>query len=55
MHAEMTAVTMQCNKIFSNEVKDCYGLLQPSFRKKQMNALANPIENTLAGLCPLEP
>lgn len=54
MYTEMTAVTMQCNKIVSNEAKTT-GLLPPSFRKKQMNTLVNPIENTLAGLCPLEP
>ena len=40
----MTAVTIQSNKIVSNEVKDNKVLLEPSYRKKkQMNFLANPI------------
>ena len=39
----MTPVTIQSNKIVSNEVKDNEVLLEPSYRKKQMNVLANPI------------
>ena len=41
MHADMTALTIQSNKIVSNEVKDNYALLEPSYGKKQMNFLAN--------------
>ena len=33
MHADMTAVTMQSNKIVSNEVKDNQVLLEPSYGK----------------------
>ena len=39
----MTPVTIQSNKIVSNEVKDNEVLLEPSYRKKPMNVLANPI------------
>ena len=39
----MTPVTIQSNKIVSNEVKDNEVLLEPSYRKKQMNVLANPV------------
>ena len=38
----MAAVTIQSNKLVLNEVKDNQGLLQPSYRKNQMNFLANP-------------
>jgi len=41
MRADMTAVTIQSNKIVSNEVKDNYALLEPSYGKNQMNFLAN--------------
>ena len=34
MHVDMTAVTIQSNKIVSNNVKDNYTLLEPSYRKK---------------------
>ena len=40
-HADMTAVTIQSNRIVSNEVKDNYALLEPSYGKNQMNFLAN--------------
>ena len=50
MHADMTAVTIQSNKFVSNEVKDKYVLLQPSYRKKPMNFLATPIYMPL-GIC----
>ena len=43
MHADMTAVTIQSDKMVSNEVKDNEALLEPSYRKNQMNFLANPI------------
>ena len=35
MHADATAVTIQSNKIVSNEVKDNQALLEPSYRNKQ--------------------
>ena len=44
MYADMTAVTIQPDKIVSNEVKDNYALLEPSYRKMQMNFLINPIK-----------
>ena len=44
MHADMTAVTIQTNKIVYNEVKDKKVLPDPSYGKNQMNFLANPIE-----------
>ena len=45
MHADMTAVTTQSNKIVSNEVKDNQALLQPAYgrKKKKPIFLANPI------------
>ena len=39
----MTAVTTQSNKIVSNEVKDNQVSLEPSYKKNQMNFLANLI------------
>ena len=39
-----TAVTIQSNKIVSNEVKDSWVLLEPSYGKNQMNFLAYPKE-----------
>ena len=36
-HTDRTAVTMQSNKIVSNEVKDNQVLLEPSYGKSQMN------------------
>ena len=39
----MTAVTMQSNKMVTNEVKDNEVLLEPPYGKKQMNSLAYPI------------
>lgn len=44
MHADVTAVTVQSNKIVPNEVKDNEALLEPSYRKNETNFLANPIE-----------
>ena len=43
MHTDMTAVTIQSNKIVSNEVEDNKALLWPFYGKKQMNFLANPV------------
>ena len=43
MHTDMTAVTIQSNKIVSTEVQDNWALLQPPYRRKQMNFLANPV------------
>ena len=40
MHADMTAITIQSNKLISNEVKDSYVLLE-SFYGKKINPLAN--------------
>ena len=34
MYADMTAVTVQSNKIVSEEVEDNYALLEPLYRKK---------------------
>ena len=51
MHAHMTAVTTQSNKIVSNQVKDNLALLQPSYRKKpnnhfgQANTKIHPVKN----------
>ena len=42
MHADMTAVTIQSNKIVSNNIKDNEVLLESSQGKNQMNFLANP-------------
>ena len=39
----MTAVTIQSNKIVSNEAKDNQALLEPSYRKNRMDFLANPL------------
>ena len=33
MHADMTAVTIQCIKIVSNELKDNLAQLEPSYGK----------------------
>ena len=43
MHADMTAVTIQPNKIVLNEIKDNQALLEPSYRKNIRDFLANPI------------
>ena len=43
MHTEVTAVTIQSNKIVSKEVKDNYALLEPSYGKNQKNFLARPV------------
>ena len=45
MHTNMTAVTIQSNKITLNEVKDNQMLLEPLYGENQMNFLANPISN----------
>ena len=44
MHADMTAVTIQSNKIVLNEGKGNLVLLKPSYGKNQMNFLANSIK-----------
>ena len=36
MHADMTVVMIQSNKIVSNEVKDNSALLEPSYAKTQI-------------------
>ena len=42
MHADMIAITVQSNKIVSNEVKDNSALLEPAYgKKKTNNFLAN--------------
>ena len=43
MHADMTAATIQSNKIVSNEVKDKQAWLEPSYGKKQTKVSSNPI------------
>ena len=43
----MTAVTIQSNKIVSNEVKDNEALLEPSYGKNQMSFLANSIHKNI--------
>ena len=46
MHADMTAVTTQSNKIVLNEVKDIEALLEPLYGKNVTNILANPINTS---------
>ena len=41
MHTDMTAVTIQYNKIVSNEVKNNWPLLELSYGKNWMKFLAN--------------
>ena len=43
MHADMTAVAIQPNKIVLNEVKDNKALLEPSYRKNTRDFLASPV------------
>ena len=43
MHTDMTAVTIQSNKVVSNEVKDNSTLLELSYGKKVADFLANPV------------
>ena len=43
MHTDMTAVTVQSNKIVSNEVKDNLVLPEPSYGESWMDFLANLI------------
>ena len=43
IHADITAVTIQSNKIVLNKVKDNKVLLEPSYRKKKKNFSANLI------------
>ena len=45
MHADRTAVTVQPNKIVSNDAKDSYALLHPSYRKTRTPFLANPVHS----------
>ena len=40
----MIPVTIQSNKIVSNEVKDNRGLLEPSYGKHKRFVLVNPIK-----------
>ena len=42
MHTDMTAVTIQSNKIVSNAVKENSALLEPSYGKNITDLLANP-------------
>ena len=42
MHADMTTVTIQSNKIVSNEVKDNQLLLEQSYRKKPSELFGHP-------------
>ena len=39
----MTSVTTQSNNVVLNEFKDNEALLEPSYRKNQMNFVANPV------------
>ena len=50
MHTDMTAVTIQSNKIVSNEVEDNKALLWPFYGKKQMNFLAHAGVTILKGI-----
>ena len=43
MHADMTSVTIQSNKIVLNEVKDNEALLEPPYRKNVLDFFVNPI------------
>ena len=45
MHADMTAVTIQSDKMVWNEVNDNQALLEPTYRKRKMNIFGQP--NTL--------
>ena len=38
MHADMTAIRIQSNKIVSNEVKDNYALLETLYRKTKQTS-----------------
>ena len=49
MHADMRAVTIQSNKIVSNEVKDNQALLEPSYGKNPTYFLANPMFSCYKG------
>ena len=42
MHTDMTAVTVQSNKIVSSEVKDNQALREPSYRKKKKELFGQP-------------
>ena len=42
MHADMTVVIIQSNKIVSNEVKDHKVLLEPSYGKKLNELFGQP-------------
>ena len=43
MPADVTAVTIQSNKIVSNEIKDSQVLLEPSYGKNQTKVLVSPV------------
>ena len=47
MNTDRTAVTIQSNKIVSNDIKDNQALLEPSYRKNQTNFLSNLVKETL--------
>ena len=42
MYTDMTALTIQSTKIVSNEVKDNWALLEPSYGKKTQNVFGQP-------------
>ena len=46
----MTAVTVQSNKVVSNEVQGHHVLLEPSYRENQTNFLANPVLKSMTNL-----
>ena len=50
MHADMTAFTIQSNKLVANEIKDNQVLSEPSYGKNPMNFLANPTGATLENI-----
>ena len=43
MHADMTTIRIQLNKIVSKKVKDNKALLEPSYGKHKRFVLVNPI------------
>ena len=45
MHFDIIAVIIQHDKIISNEVKDNYALLEPSYRKKPNELFGQPNQN----------
>ena len=49
MHPDLTAVTIQSNKIVSNEVKDSEALLEPSDEKKTNELFGQPLSSARFG------